>query len=262
MLSWGTIERSPTSAEGPRKADTSIYRPKAKVNPRARLFCFPYAGAGAAIFRRWPDHLPDDVEVISLHPPGRAHRLREPPLTRVEAMVGMAFESFRDLLDRPFAVFGHSLGALIAAEFVRVTSEAGQEAAHLFVSSRSPFPRRTRQLHKLDDKDFVLAIVERYQGIPNEILAHEDLLQLLLPALRADIEALEMFDYADRAKIGCPTSVFGGEADPTISLADLEAWRAEVSAPCDVRVFAGDHFYLNAQAKTLLAEISARLERL
>lgn len=269
MLSWEIREQSSTLADrttrgegGTPKAETVIYRPKPKVEPRARLFCFPYAGAGAAIFRLWPAHLPDDVEVISLHPPGRAHRLREPPLRRVEAMVGVAIESFRDLLDRPFAVFGHSLGAVTAAEFVRVASEAGQDASHLFVSSRPPFPPRTRQLHKLADKDFVVAIVERYQGIPNEILAHADLLELLLPALRADIEALEMFNFADRAKIGCPTSVFGGEADPTISLADLQAWRDEVLGPCDVRVFAGDHFYLNTQTKALLAEISAKLNRL
>jgi medium-chain acyl-[acyl-carrier-protein] hydrolase len=269
MWSLGINERSSMPADrtarpegGSPKADTLIYRPKPKVDPRARLFCFPYAGAGAAIFRLWPDHLPGDVEVVSLHPPGRAHRLREPPLTRVEAMVGVAVDSFRDLLDRPFAVFGHSLGAVTAAEFVRVTSEAGQQAAHLFVSSRPPFPPRMRQLHKLADKDFVSAIVERYQGIPSEILAHADLLELLLPALRADIEALEMFNFNDRAKIGCPTSVFGGDADPTISPADLEAWRNEVLGPCDVRVFAGDHFYLNTQAKALLAEISTTLKQL
>jgi surfactin synthase thioesterase subunit len=180
----------------------------------------------------------------------------------VEAIVEVAIESFGDLLDRPFAVFGHSLGAVVGAEFVRVASEGGRDAAHLFVSSRPPFPPRNRQLHKLGDRDFVLAIVERYQGIPKEILAHQDLLELLLPSLRADIEALETYKFTDRAKIGCPTSVYGGEADPTVSVADLEAWHAEVSAPCDVRVFAGDHFYLNAQAETLLADISTKLERL
>ena len=140
-----------------------------KIDPVIRLFCFPYAGAGAAIFRLWPNHLPEDVEVVSVHPPGRAHRLREPSLTRVEAMVEMAFESFRYLLDRPFAVFGHSLGAVVGAEFVRVASAEGIEAAHLFVSS--PLLHEIRQLHKLADPDFISAMNDRYQGIPKEILA-------------------------------------------------------------------------------------------
>jgi medium-chain acyl-[acyl-carrier-protein] hydrolase len=259
-MTWA--DRAATPNGGLPASSTIIYRPNAKANPRARLFCFPYAGAGAAIFRLWPNYLEDDVEVVSLHPPGRAHRLREPPFTRVEAMVEEAIESFGDLFDRPFAVFGHSLGAIVGAEFVRVMSESGWETAHLFVSSRPPIPHRTCQLHKLADPEFIQAISERYQGIPREILAEEDLLQLVLPGLRADIEALETFNYTERAKIRCPTSVYGGEADPTVSLADLEAWHAEVLAPCDVRVFAGDHFYLNTQAKALLAQISAKLERL
>ena len=84
---------------------------------------------------------------------------------------------------------------------------------------------------------------------PKEILADQDLVELLLPALRADIEALETFVHTGRAKIGCPISVYGGEADPTVSLADLQAWNKEASAPCDIRLFAGGHFYINTQAK-------------
>jgi medium-chain acyl-[acyl-carrier-protein] hydrolase len=236
------------------------YRPKPKTKPRVRLLCFPYAGGGATVFRLWPNHLSEHVEIVSLHLPGRAHRLREPLLTRVEAMVEAAFEAFRDLLDQPFAVFGHSLGAVVGAEFVRVASERGLEPVHLFVSSRPPFLQPTRQLHKLPNPDFISAMDERYQGIPKEILADKDLLELLLPALRADVEALETFVHTGRSKLGCPTSVYGGNIDATVSLADLQAWNEEVLAPCDIRLFPGDHFYLNTQAKALLADMSAKLE--
>ena len=197
---------------GSPSSDSTIYRPRPKIEPRCRLFCFPHAGAGAAVFRLWPSHLPEHVEVVSVHPPGRAHRLREPSLTRVEAMVEMAFESFRSLLDRPFAVFGHSLGAVVGAEFVRVASAEGIEAAHLFVSSRPPLLQKIRHLHKLADPDFISAMNERYQGIPKEILADQDLVELLMPALRADIEALETFVHTGHAKLGCPISVYGGES--------------------------------------------------
>jgi medium-chain acyl-[acyl-carrier-protein] hydrolase len=176
-------------------------------------------------------------------------------------MVEMAFESFRSLLDRPFAVFGHSLGAVVGAEFVRVASAEGIEAAHLFVSSRPPLLQKIRHLHKLADPDFISAMNERYQGIPKEILADQDLVELLMPALRADIEALETFVHTGHAKLGCPISVYGGESDPTVSLADLQAWTEEVSAPCDIRLFAGGHFYINTQAKALLADVSIKLDR-
>jgi medium-chain acyl-[acyl-carrier-protein] hydrolase len=267
-MSSGILERSLNCAVGSgeshtrsRNLDSAIYRPRPKTEPRCRLFCFPYAGAGAAIFRLWPSHLPEDVEVVSVHPAGRAHRLREPSLTRVEAMVEMAFESFRYLLDRPFAVFGHSLGAVVGAEFVRVASAKGMEAAHLFVSSRPPIRQEIDQLHKLADLDFISAMNDRYQGIPKEILADQDLVELLLPALRADIEALETFVHTGRATLGCPISVYGGAADPTVSLADLQAWNNEASAPCDIRLFAGDHFYINREAKALLADVSAILDQ-
>jgi medium-chain acyl-[acyl-carrier-protein] hydrolase len=243
-------------------ADGNIYRPKPKAEPRIRLLCFPYAGAGAAVFRPWPNHLPEDVEVLSLHLPGRAHRLREPSITRIEAMVELAIESFRDLLDRPFAVFGHSLGGIVGAEFVRAAAAQGVTAAHLFISSRPPFIQQAHRLHKLADVDFISAISERYQGIPKEILADQELVELLLPALRADIEALETFAHSGRAKLQCATSIYGGETDPTVSLADLQAWNQEVSAPCDLRLFAGGHFYLNTQIKALMADMSAKLEQI
>src|SRR5262249_47001649 len=146
-------------------------------------------------------------------------------------------------------------------EFVGVASAEGKQAAHLFVSSRPPFLQDNRQLHKLADPEFISAIIDRYRGIPDEILADKDLVELVLPALRADIEALETFAYTDRPKLGCPISVYGGDADPAVSLADLQAWNKEVSAPCDVRLFAGGHFYINTQTKALLANVSAKLDQ-
>lgn len=237
------------------------YRPKPQNNPTLRLFCFPYAGAGAAAFRLWPGHLSENVEVVAVHPPGRAHRLSEPPLTRIEAMVESALNSLTSLMDRPFAVFGHSLGALVAGEFVRTLQARGRSVEHLFVSSRRSLRQTVPQLHQLPDGDFVDAMNERYQGIPVEILAHPDLLALLLPALRADIEALEMFRPPhDRPKIACPTTVYGGEFDRTVSKNDLESWNEETAEPCRIRVFPGNHFYLNTAPEAMLADLSTTLE--
>jgi surfactin synthase thioesterase subunit len=163
-------------------------------------------------------------------------------------------------MDRPFAVFGHSLGAVVAGEFARVVQTQGRPAAHLFVSSR-PAPRGAeQQLHQLPHDDFITAVNARYQGIPEEILAHPDVLELLLPSLRADIEALETFRLRDdRPKIACPTTVYGGEFDQTISRADLVSWDEETAEPCRIRVFPGDHFYLNSGMGAMLADLSVTL---
>ena len=100
----------------------------------------------------------------------------------------------------------------------------------------------------------------RYQGIPAEILKYPDLLELLLPALRADVEALEMFRRKPEApKLTCPTTVFGGALDRAVSMADLESLRDEVAGPCRIRMFPGDHFYIEPQRENLLAEIHAAL---
>jgi medium-chain acyl-[acyl-carrier-protein] hydrolase len=227
-----------------------------------RLFCFPYAGAGATAYRLWPNHLPNDIEVVAVHPPGRAHRLREPPLTRIDTMVENALTSLTCLMDRPVAVFGHSLGAVVAGEFVRVLQERGHLVSHLFVSSRPPLREAARQLHQLPDEDFLAEMNARYQGIPAEIFSYPDLLALLLPALRADIEALETFHPShDRAKIACPTTVYGGEFDQTVSQSDLESWNQETAEPCRIRVFPGSHFYLDSGVEAVLADLSMTLER-
>jgi medium-chain acyl-[acyl-carrier-protein] hydrolase len=239
----------------------ALFLPKPRRNPILRLFCFPYAGAGAAAYRLWPNLLSENIEVVAVHPPGRAHRLRESPHTRIETMVESALVNLGPLMDRPFAVFGHSLGAVVAGEFARVSQAQGRPAAHLFVSSR-PLPRGVEQeLHKLPCDEFLAAVNARYQGIPGEILAHPDLLALLLPALRADIEALETFcPRHDRVRIACPTTVYGGEFDQTVSRAELESWNEETAERCRIRVFPGDHFYLNVTLDALLTDLSMTLE--
>jgi medium-chain acyl-[acyl-carrier-protein] hydrolase len=247
----GEVRLSPAS---------SIYRPKPRTNPVLRLFCFPYAGAGAAAYRLWPNHLSDDIEVVAIHPPGRAHRLLERPLTRIDAMVENALTCLTPLMDKPFAVFGHSLGAIVAAEFARNLQAHGRSASHLFISSRPPRREPTELLHQLPDDDFVAAMNARYNGIPSEILAQPDLLTLLLPALRADIEALETFrPHHDRPKIACLTTVYGGESDLTVSHSDLAGWSQETNEPCRIRMFPGDHFYLNTGMEAMLADLSMTL---
>ncbi|CAN5247814.1 alpha/beta fold hydrolase [soil metagenome] len=237
-----------------------IYRPSPRQNPSVRLFCFPFAGGGAASYRLWPRHLPESVDLIAYHPAGRAHRLREPSLTSIDAMVDTILAELSEWMDRPFAIFGHSLGAVVAGECARVLQARGRPPVHLFVSARPPRRAHDTQIHSLSDAEFIAAMNRRYQGIPEEILKHPDVLALLLPSLRADLKALETFkpDPA-RPKIACPTTVFGGALDRAVSRTDLESWRDEVAGACRIRVFPGDHFYLEPQRANLVAEIVTTL---
>jgi surfactin synthase thioesterase subunit len=206
--------------------------------------------------------LPSSIDVIALHPAGRAHRLREPPLRRVETMAASYLHDLEPFLDRPVALFGHSLGGIIAAECARVLQAAGRRPVHLFISSRPALRNdQSQMIHRLPDREFVAAMNERYQGIPAEILKHPDVLELLLPALRADVEALETFrDKPQAPKLTCPTTIFGGALDRAVSVADLESVRNEVAGPCRIRMFPGDHFFIEPQRENLLAEIHAVLQ--
>lgn len=234
-----------------------------RPNARARLFCFPHAGGSAAVYRPWVASLPAEVELCAIQLPGRANRLREPALKHLPELVSALVSALQPHLDLPFAFFGHSMGAVVATEVVRVMQATGAPMPrHLFASGRRPahFPNPDSLLHVLSDAEFVSEINRRYGGIPPEVAEHEELLALLLPSLRADIMALETHcPPAGRAPLPCPISVFGGTDDPLTPRAHLDGWRSETSAAFRVRVFPGDHFYLHAQKDALLADVSATL---
>jgi medium-chain acyl-[acyl-carrier-protein] hydrolase len=213
---------------------------------RLRLFCFPYAGAGAFIFRTWPDDLPGDVEVCPVQLPGRGTRLMEPPFTQLLPLVEALAHALAPFLDKPFAFFGHSLGALVSFELARcIRREWGVHPARLLVSaSRAPqIPHRGQPIHTLPEKEF-LAELGRLNGTPSELLEHKELMEIMLPLLRADFAVYETYMYAPEPPLNCPISVFGGIQDHRVKNSDLEAWRAQTTGSFSLRMFPGDHFVL------------------
>lgn len=233
-----------------------------RPNARARLFCFPHAGVGAAVYRQWPAGLPMDLEVCAIQLPGRANRLQEPPIASIPALVQALLPALQPHLDLPFAFFGHSMGAVLSSEVARALHEArGPVPRHLFVSGRRPphWPNPDPLLHTLPDDAFVAQINQRYGGIPAELLEHADLMELLLPCLRADIAALEKHKPSARPPLPVPLSVFGGTEDRLTPREHLDGWRGETTGAFRVRVFPGGHFYLEARRDELLADLSATL---
>jgi medium-chain acyl-[acyl-carrier-protein] hydrolase len=237
-----------------------------RSNPLAfGLFCFPYAGGSAAVFRSWPAALPG-VDVRAVQLPGRGGRIREKPHTSVRDAAKAACDGLLPhLAEAPFGLFGHSFGALVAFEVAReLRRRGGPQPAHLFVSARRGprSPDRHAPLHGLPDPRFVDEVRARYGGIPDAVLNEPELLALLLPMLRSDLEAVETYSYAPEAPLEVPITALGGMSDPWATLDDLMAWRDETTASFSVTRFPGGHFYLDESAPALLTEVRSQLGRL
>jgi medium-chain acyl-[acyl-carrier-protein] hydrolase len=233
-------------------------RPQARL----RLFCFPYAGSGASVFRTWPQGLPTDVEVCPVQLPGRGTRLMERPFSRLSPLVQALTHALYPLLDKPFAFFGHSLGALVSFEVAReLRRQYGVHPVRLFVSSgHAPqIPRRGLPIHTLPEREF-LEELRRLNGTPTELLAHRELMEIMLPVLRADFALYENYVYAHDSPLNCPILAFGGLQDRKVSHRDLEAWRDQTSVAFSLRMFPGDHFFLNATVSPLLQVLSRELQ--
>src|SRR5579872_609729 len=237
----------------------SFRKPSPKA--RLRLFCFPYAGAGALIFRTWSDGLPADVEVCPVQLPGRGTRLMERPFIHLSPLVEALAQALAPLLDKPFAFFGHSLGALVAFELTRrIRREYGVHPARLFVSAgRAPqTPRGGPTIHALPEKE-LLAELRMLNSVPSQLLEHEELMAIMLPLLRADFSVYETYVYANEPPLNCPISAFGGLQDQRVKDCDLEAWRVQTSVSFSRRMFPGDHFFL--KQPLLLQGLSEELEQ-
>lgn len=245
----------PTKRDG---AGGWLQWPMARSDASMRLFCFHHAGVGASVYRQWGFNLPASVEVAAIQLPGRANRLAEAPIADIPSLIDALVSNLSPHLDGRFAFFGHSMGAVVAHELAHALRHRGLPLpSHLIVSGRKAPTVRNRfpLLQHLPDNLFVAEINNRYGGIAPEILQHQDILDLLLPCLRADITALENFSVPARAPLDIPIAVFGGDSDRQTSVEDLQAWEQETSADCDIRVFPGGHFYLDSVRDRVLAEL-------
>lgn len=236
--------------------------PRPNPQARLRLFCFPYAGGSTLIYRNWHQSLPPSVEVCAVQLPGRGIRLREPPLRDTVAVVKHVTEVIYGTLDKPFAFFGHSMGALVSFETARNLRRLGvRQPEHLFVSGRSApkFRYPERPLHALPEGE-LMDELRRLNGTPREVLDNPELMSLMLPTLRADFEVCETYKYTPEAPLGCPVSVQGGLQDD-IERARLEAWAEETCAGFSLEMFPGDHFFLHTSTQLLLRSLSQHLEQ-
>jgi len=229
-----------------------------------RLFTFPYAGGGASAFRQWNRLLPPDIDAYAVQLPGRETRFTEPRLTQFSAAVEAIADALRPSLDRPFAFFGHSMGGSLAFETARYLRRLNAPIPlHLFVSGRSApqVQEERREDSKLPDAEFIQA-VQKYGGIPKEVLQHTELLELMLPILRADFGLIESYHYVEEAALDIPITAFGGLEDVETPQENLAPWKVHTVQAFRLMMFQGGHFYLHTAQNQLMSEIARDLTHL
>lgn len=232
--------------------------PAPDARSRMRLFCFHHAGAGAGSFRPWVAPLAaEGVAVSAVQLPGRENRFLEAPYTRLDDALGALVPELTPWLDRPYAFFGHSLGALVAYEAARAVVAAGGPApVHLHVSGRiaPQLSDPRRRLHRLSDPE-LLAELRALGGIPAAVLENRELMALTLPVLRADLAVNEGYRHAAGTPLDVPITAFGGSDDPKVQPLELGEWARQTSARFRVCVLPGGHFFTSTALPELLREI-------
>lgn len=238
-----------------------IFCPKPNPTAPMRLFCFPYAGGGPTIYSAWGEQLPS-FEVVAIQYPGRGSRMLEDPLTQMNTLVEAIAEGILPYLQtKPFAFFGHSMGATVAFELAQyLKRKHGIEPAHLFVSGRiAPHaPHNRKPIHALPDADFIEEL-QTLGGTPREVLANDDLMQLLLPLLRADFEVVETYKQTTEEPLGCALTAFSGTGDNRADDIAMTEWGRYTRSNFEVQTFDGDHFFLHGdQAQKQVVQSVAR----
>jgi medium-chain acyl-[acyl-carrier-protein] hydrolase len=185
----------------------------------------------------------------------------EPPYTRLQPLVEAAAQAFLPYLNKPFAFFGHSLGALVSFELARyLRKEYGVHPVHLFVSSHTApqIPDIDPPIHDLPEPEFIEKI-RGLNGMSKEVLENTELMELLLPILRADFAICETYTYENDSPLDCPITALGGLLDEHVSRVDLEAWCEQTDDSFSLHLFPGDHFYLNTDQSLLLRTLAQKL---
>lgn len=234
-----------------------ILPPDTSKNFAIDLFCFPPAGSGAATYRLWQAALGPDIGVHRVQPPGRETRFREPLIRDFDTYVDRLLAELRPHIDGPFAFFGHSMGSIIAFRVAqRLWDEFGRAPAHLFVSAfRSPQAPPIRRLFELPDREFVRALRDTYDGIPDQLLNEPEVLELMLPIVRADLEVVAGHDYRPERPFDCPITALGGVDDRWVDEAQLSEWSVQTTAKFDLKMLPGNHYYLNTAGDALYRAI-------
>ncbi|MEU6221496.1 alpha/beta fold hydrolase [Streptomyces sp. NPDC047022] len=228
---------------------------------RPTLVCLPHAGGVPAFFRDWPGLLSPALDVVSVCYPGRQDRFHEPCITDMAQLARAVSSALLPLADRPLALFGHSMGAALGYEVTRLLRDRhGIVLTQLFVSGMVPphlVPARTR--HLMGDAELVAHILEQ-GGTDAEVLADDELRELVMPAIRADYQLIDTYRHLDGGgPLDTPIVAYYGLQDPVVTGPAVQEWRRFTRMTAETRAFPGGHFYLRQVQETLVADVRDRV---
>jgi len=234
-----------------------------RFNPRDdaghRLVCLPHAGGSAPFYFPMATALPEDVDVLAVQYPGRQDRRNEPAVTDLRILADQVVTALEPWTDRPLALFGHSMGATLAFEVTARLEKRGVVPTVVFASGRRAPSRHRHETVHLRDDDGMIAELKTLSGTNPQVLGDEELLRMVLPAIRADYRAAETYRYEPVERLRCPIVALTGDDDPKVSLDEAKAWGEHTQAAFDLRVFRGGHFYLADHQKEIVSLVTAHL---
>ncbi|AML57742.1 Thioesterase [Serratia rubidaea] len=226
-----------------------------------RVICLPFAGGSASHYQSFANGLPPWVELCAAQLPGRGSRLREAPFQRMDVLV----EALRQHVpqDKPWLLFGHSLGCRLGVELMLALKARGQRLPWHFVASGCrplQLARDVAPMSSLSDAVFIQRLQD-YGGTPPEVLAHQELMALVLPALRADFRLVEDYRLATVTPLPLPVTVLGGRQDRDVPIAELPQWQALSTEPVEVQLFDGGHFFIQQNRDEVVEKLTQILTR-
>lgn len=226
-------------------------------NALMNVLCFPFAGGTASSYKSWIDPAGPNVNLLPVQLPGREGRMREKPFVKWEEMIRVLESNLMPVFkDKPLVLYGHSMGSKIAFELTHALSKSGVQVLRLVVSGGTApdLQSRAPAIYQLEDNAFIEEF-RRLNGTPEEVLNNKDLMNLLIPFIRADYTINDTYEFADRVPLDCPITAMGGTDDPDVNESELRAWQRHTSVAFKETMFSGDHFFIFNHEEEVVSEI-------